>query len=162
MKKRTIAILLVSLCFGLAALSYISQGALFEAETYVMRHWSLRLALFSLIAFLLTWLSPALKLMLLCAKRRRLSLPLALSTHMAGTFGAAVTPGNSGGGPATTLALQHLGMSLGQAIGIAMQIFILDLLYFVWSVPLSLGYVFWRDDMKLSGRLNSLSFIALS
>jgi uncharacterized protein (TIRG00374 family) len=47
------------------------------------------------------------------------------------------------------LALKRLGVPLGRSVGVAIQVLVLDMTYFAWSVPLSLGYLIYSDTLRL-------------
>ena len=64
----------------------------------------------------------------------------ALLAHLSAMFVAAFTPNHKGVAPATVAALGRLGVSPGRGIGVAVQLFVLDLTFFPWTVPLSLAY----------------------
>jgi uncharacterized protein (TIRG00374 family) len=64
-------------------------------------------------------------------------------------FVASVTPGNAAVGPAVAVALKRLGVPFGKSVAIAIQVLVLDMIYFAWSVPLSLGYLIYSDTLRL-------------
>jgi glycosyltransferase 2 family protein len=64
-------------------------------------------------------------------------------------FVAALTPNNTGVGPATVAALSRLGVPLGRGIGVAVQTFVLDLIFFAWVVPAGIGYLVYSDTLEL-------------
>jgi uncharacterized protein (TIRG00374 family) len=64
-------------------------------------------------------------------------------------FVAAFTPNNTGAAPATVAALGRLGVPLGRGIGAAVQLFVLDLIFFTWTVPLGLAYLVHTDAIAL-------------
>ncbi len=51
---------------------------------------------------------------------------------------------------ATVVALGRLGVPLGRGIGVAVQLFVLDLTFFAWSVPLGLAYLVYAEKFSLS------------
>jgi uncharacterized protein (TIRG00374 family) len=64
-------------------------------------------------------------------------------------FVATLTPGNVGVAPTTAAALKRLGVPFGRGVGVAIQSVILDMMFFAWAVPLSLGYLVYSDTLYL-------------
>lgn len=80
----------------------------------------------------------ALRLVMLAARAgRRLRYPAALRAYALGLFTAALTPGSAGQAPAVALSLVQGGMSPADAWTINVRVWILDLVFLAWSVPLS-------------------------
>jgi uncharacterized protein (TIRG00374 family) len=79
-------------------------------------------------------------------------------------FVAAFTPNNTGVGPATVAALGRLGVPLGKGLGVAVQLLVLDLIFFAWSVPLGLAYLLHAGTIALppDTRLAALAMTALT
>lgn len=104
----------------------------------------------TVIAFLAKWMSPAARIWLLC-RAQKMPLPYrsAIIVHLGAMFVAAFTPNNTGVGPATVVALGRFGVPLGRGIGVAVQLFVLDLIFFAWSVPLGLAYLIYADKISL-------------
>lgn len=149
-RRRTALIVLLSLALGFAGL-YLAVGeAVFRPETYRVRNLSVPLVILAVICFLAKWGSPAVRIRLLCrAQKIPLSYRSAVLAHLSAMFVAAFTPNNTGVGPATIAALGRLGVPLGRGIGVAVQMFILDLIFFAWTVPLSLAYLIYSDKISL-------------
>ena len=108
---------------------------------------------------------PAVRLQLLGRNQGMgISYPAALLVHLVSVFGAVVTPSNAGGGPATAVALNRIGLPFGRSIGIVLQVYILDLFFFAWAVPLSLAYLLVSDTVDLPTAIEAvgLSLAALA
>lgn len=147
---RTILFLLLSLALGFAGLYLVAGAELFEAKTYRIETLTLGLAVICGVAFLAEWLMPAVRLQLLGRNQGIvLSYPVALLVHLVSVFGAVVTPGNAGGAPTAAVALNRSGVPFGRSVGILLQVFILDLFFFAWAVPLSLAYLLVSDTVAL-------------
>ena len=151
MLKRTVIALLLSLALGFAGLYLVVGEAVFRPETYRAQNPSVAVVVLIVVAFLAKWFSPAVRIGLLCwGQKIPLSYRSALLVHLAAMFVAAFTPNNTGVAPATVAALSRLGVPLGRGIGVVLQIFVLDLIFFSWAVPLSLGYLIYSDTIELS------------
>jgi glycosyltransferase 2 family protein len=149
-RTRATILVFLSLALGLAGLYLVVGGAVFRLQTYRVQNLRVPLLMLALIAFLAKWLSPAARITLLC-RAQKMSLPFrsALLAHLGAMFVAAFTPNNTGVGPATVAALGRLGVPLGRGIGVAVQLFVLDLIFFAWAVPLSLAYLSYTDAIAL-------------
>jgi uncharacterized protein (TIRG00374 family) len=149
-QRRTIIVVLLSLVLGVAGLYLAVGGAVFRPETYRVQHFSVPLLILAVTAFLAKWLSPAVRIGLLCRTQKiQLSYRSTLLAHLGAMFVAAFTPNNTGVGPATVAALGRLGVPLGRGIGVAVQLFVLDLIFFAWTVPLGLAYLVYFDKIAL-------------
>ena len=150
MLKRTAIALLLSLALGLAGLYLVVGEAVFRPETYRVQNFGPPLAVFTVVAFLAKWFSPAVRIWLLC-RGQRIPLPYrsAVLVHLVAMFVAALAPQNTGFGPATVAALSRLGVSIGRGIGVAVQVVVLDLIFFAWAVPASVGYLIYSDALEL-------------
>jgi uncharacterized protein (TIRG00374 family) len=148
--KRTVIALLLSLALGLAGLDLVVGGAVFRPETYRAQNFGVPLAVLIVVAFLAKWFSPAVRVRLLC-RGQGIPLPYrsAVLVHLVAMFVAALAPQNTGFGPATVAALSRLGVPVGRGIGVAVQIFVLDLIFFAWAVPASVGYLVYSDTLEL-------------
>lgn len=73
----------------------------------------------------------------------------AILVHLAGMFFAGFTPNNTGMAPATAAALTRVGVPLGRGIGVVVQVLILDLIFFAWAVPASIGYLIYSNTLQL-------------
>ena len=155
--------LVLSLALGFGGLYLAAGGELFKAGTYRFVDPGAWLLLALVLALLAEWATPGLKLMLLC---RRQGVPLAyrpaLLAHLVAVLGAAATPSNSGGAPATVAALGRLGISPGKGIGVVVQVFVLDLVFFSWSAPLGLFYLILSKTISLPARAEIFALVAVS
>ena len=150
MLKRTVIALLLSLALGFAGL-YLALGeAVFRPETYRAQNLGVGLVVSIVVAFLAKWFAPAVRIRFLC---RGQEIPLryrsAVLVHLVAMFVAALAPQNTGFAPATVAALSRLGVSVGRGIGVAVQILVLDLIFFAWAVPLGVGYLVYSDALEL-------------
>lgn len=148
--KRFAAALVLTLALGFGGLYLVAGGELFQDETYDIRNpGGLVLALCG-VFFLVRWTVPAAKITLLChAQGIPLPYRLGFLAHLVSVLGAALTPSQSGGNPAAAAALGRLGVPLGRGLGVAMQILILDLIFYSWSVPLCLGFLILTGAIAL-------------
>jgi uncharacterized protein (TIRG00374 family) len=102
-------------------------------------------------AFIAEWfVMDCARIWLLCRNQRiPLSFRSAILVYLTSMFVASLTPGNVGVGPTTAVALRRLGIPFGKGVGVAIQAFVLDMIYFAWTVPLSLGYLIYSDTLQL-------------
>jgi uncharacterized protein (TIRG00374 family) len=149
--KRAVAVFVLGLALGFAGLYLVAGGRIFEPETYRVRDPSVLVVALCVAAFVAEWfvMDPA-RIWLLCRNQKiPLSFRSAILVHLTSMFVAALTPGNAGFGPTSAVALKRLGIPFGRSVGVAIQVVILDLIYFAWSVPLSLGYLIYSDTLQL-------------
>jgi glycosyltransferase 2 family protein len=157
--KRTAVALLVSLALGLAGLYLVVGEAVFRPETYRAQNASAPLVVLIVVAALAKWLSPAARVGLLC-RGQGILLPYrsAVVVHLVAMFVAALAPQNTGFAPATVAALSRLGVPVGRGVGVAVQILVLDLIFFAWAVPLGVGYLVYSDALELPPGAGALAF----
>ena len=148
---RALAIFVFSLALGFAGLYLVAGEQVFELGTYRMREPSALILVLCVMAFIVEWfvMDPA-RIWLLCWNQK-IPLPFrsAILVHLTSMFVASVTPGNAAVGPATAVALRRLGVPFGKGVGVAIQVLIFDMIFFAWSVPLSLGYLIYSDTLRL-------------
>jgi uncharacterized protein (TIRG00374 family) len=153
--KRRIAFVALSIALGIAGAYLVGRGAVLEAATYRPVRPSAGVLLGSLACLAALWWLPAWRLRLLARfQGQRIGGWSAWLAHVVMMLGAAVTPSGSGGAPTLIAALGRLGVPWGTGMGIAIQIFILDLLALACLVPVSLAYAFgarrgWDLDLGL-------------
>lgn len=148
--KRVLLALVLSLALGLAGLYLVVGGKLFDPRIYRIENASAPILSLCVVALGAEWLMPAVRVRLLCLGQRiQISYGPALMVHLISVFGAVVTPGNSGGAPTTAVVLNRIGVPFGKSLGVVLQIFILDLFLFSWTVPLSLGYLIYSGAIAL-------------
>lgn len=160
--KRGLLPILASLALGLGGLYLVAGPAAFQARTYRLPDVSLPLALVIVAAAAAYWIVPALRLGLLGTVHGK-GLPLAtgLLIHLAGLFSAAVTPGGAGSAPAIAAGLRRAGLPLGSAVAMAVQITVLDLVFFAWALPVSLAYLLLSGLTAVSLDLVALALTSM-
>jgi uncharacterized protein (TIRG00374 family) len=148
---RAVAVFVVGLALGFAGLYLVAGDEIFHLETYRVRDPSVLVVALCVIAFIAEWfVMDVTRIWLLCRNQRiPLSFRSAILVHLTSMFVASLTPGNVGVGPTTAVALKRLGVPFGKSIGVAIQVLVLDMVYFAWSVPLCLGYLIYSDSLKL-------------
>jgi uncharacterized protein (TIRG00374 family) len=147
--KRAVAVFVVGLALGFAGLYLVAGDEIFHVETYRVRDPSVLVVALCAIAFIAEWfvMDPA-RIWLLCRNQEiPLSFRSAVLVHLTSMFVASVTPGNAAVGPTAAVALERLGVPPGRSVGVAVQVLVLDMVYFAWSVPLSLGYLIYSDTL---------------
>ena len=160
--KRTALALLGSLALGLLGLYLVAGPAAFRAQTYHLPTVGLPLTLLIASASAAYWIVPALRLRTLCAVQgHRLPLGTALLIHVAGLFSAAITPGGSGSAPAIAAGLRRAGVPFGRGVGVAVQVTVLDLVFFAWALPLSLAYLLAIGSTTLTPELVTLTVVSM-
>ncbi|MDQ3864021.1 MAG: flippase-like domain-containing protein [Actinomycetota bacterium] len=159
MLKRTLFALVLSLVLGFAGLYLVAGGAVFRSGTYQVQNSSISIMVLIVAAFLGKWLSPAARIGLLCrAQKVRFPYRYALLVHLSAMLIAAFTPNNTAVGPATAAALSRLGVPLGRGIGVVVQVFVLDLIFFSWAVPASVGYLLYSNELELPSGVRAAAF----
>jgi uncharacterized protein (TIRG00374 family) len=149
--KRTVAVFVVGLALGFAGLYLVAGDQVFSIETYRVRDPSALVVALCVIAFVAEWfVMDVARIWLLC-RNQGIPLPFrsAVLVHLTSMFVASLTPGNAAVGPAIAVALKRLGVPFGKGVGIAIQVFIFDMIFFAWAVPLSLGYLIYSDTLQL-------------
>ena len=161
MLKRTAIALLLSLAFGFAGLYLVVGEAVFRPGTYRAQNFGVPLMVLIVVAFLAKWFSPVVRIGLLC-RGQRIPLPYrsAVLVHLVAMFVAALAPQNTGFGPATVAALSRLGVPIGRGIGVAVQVVVLDLVFFAWAVPASIGYLVYSDALELPPGVKVAAIVA--
>ncbi|MDP8950274.1 MAG: flippase-like domain-containing protein [Actinomycetota bacterium] len=148
---RALAVFGFSLALGFAGLYLVAGDQIFRVETYRVRDPSSLIIALCVVAFIVEWfvMDPA-RIWLLCRNQKiRLPFRSAVPVHLTSMFVASITPGNAAVGPTTAVALRHLGVPFGKSVGVAIQVLVLDMIYFAWTVPLSLGYLIYSDTLRL-------------
>lgn len=153
---RTVAIFVLSLGLGVAGL-YAVGGAVFEPATYAWVRWNPWLIVVALASVAGLWTLQALRLAIL-VRHQGTTLPgaSALLVHLTYTLGCALTPGGSGGGAALAASLRRLGVRWGHGIGVAVQVFILDIVFLAWASPMALLYLVWVRNLPVSPWVQTL------
>ncbi len=150
MLKRTAIALVLSLAFGFAGLYLVVGEAVFRPGIYRAQNLGVPLMVLIVVAFLAKWFSPAVRVGLLCRGQKiPVTYRSTVLVHLVAMFVAALAPQNTGYAPATVAALSRLGVPIGRGIGVAVQVLILDLIFFAWAVPASIGYLVYSDALEL-------------
>ena len=149
--KRAVAVFVVGLALGFVGLYLVAGDRIFRIETYRVRDPSVLVVALCVIAFIAEWfVMDCARIWLLCRNQKiPLSFRSAILVHLTSMFVASVTPGNVGVGPTIAVALRRLGVPFGKGVGVAIQVFVLDMIYFAWAVPLSLGYLIYSNTLRL-------------
>src|SRR5215203_3744356 len=148
---RAVVVFVLGLALGFGGLYLVAGDQIFRIETYRVRDPNLVVAVLCVVAFIAEWfvMDPA-RIWLLCRNQK---IPLrfrsAVLVHLTSMFAASVTPGNVGVGPVIAGALRRLGVPFGKGVGVAIQVFIFDMIFVAWAVPLSLGYLIYSDTLRL-------------
>jgi glycosyltransferase 2 family protein len=148
---RAVVVFVLGLALGFGGLYLVAGDQIFRIQTYRVRDPSLLVVALCVVAFIAEWfvMDPA-RIWLLCRNQK---IPLrfrsAVLVHLTSMFAASVTPGNVGVGPVIAVALKRLGVPFGKGVGVAIQVFIFDMIFFAWAVPLSLGYLIYSNTLRL-------------
>ena len=148
---RALAVFAVGFVLGLAGLYLVAGREVFRPETYRVRDPSVLVVALCVVAFITQWFVTDVSRIWLLCRNQKIPLPFrsALLVHLTSMFVASITPGNAAVAPTTAVALNRLGVPLGKSVGVAIQALVLDMIYFAWTVPLSLGYLVYSDTLKL-------------
>ncbi len=156
--KRLIALFLLSFGLGIGGLYLSTREAIFSPATYSPPNLQPWLVVVAAISFVALWTAPIAKLMLLArAQKHQLSPFNAFLAHVAQVFGSAMTPSGSGGGPFLLLALERVGVPVGTGLGMAVQLFVLDLVALGLLIPFGLLYLIFVSPIELSPLVTSLA-----
>ena len=159
--KRLIALFLLSLGLGLAGLYLATREAVFSPAIYTPSDPRAGLIALALASTALLWTAPVAKLMLLVnAQKLRIRPGHAFLAHVAQVFGTAMTPSGTGGGPALVMALERVGVPVGTGLGIAVQLFVLDLAALGVLIPVGLGYLIVFSPLRMPLALTILAAVA--
>ena len=161
--KRIVVALVLSLGLGFIGLYLVAGKELFEAETYRPRHTSILAIIICACGLLAEWHSPTERIRLLCLPQG-ITIPYrsAFLVNLLSVLGGAVIPSGSGQGPAIAAVLGRLGVPAGKSIAVMMQIYVLDMIFFSWSAPLSLWYLIYSDTVALPADLKAFTLVAVS
>lgn len=159
--KRFAVVLVLSLALGFAGLYLVVGGQLFRADTYQAQNPGVLILGLCVVFFIVRWSAPPAKITFLC-REQGIPMPYrsAFLVHLISVLGDALTPSHSGGAPAVAAALGRLGVPLGRGLGVAVQLLILDLIYYSWSLPLGLGYLIYSDALDLPRGFGTAALVA--
>ena len=148
--KRIIALLVLSLGLGLLGLYLSTRESLFSPATFTPPNATAGLVGVAVASLLALWLMPVVKLMVLArAQGHRVGPGTAFIAHVGQVFGTAMTPSGTGGGPALVVALERAGVPVGTGLGIAVQLFVLDLAALGVLIPVGLAYLLLFSPLVL-------------
>ena len=148
--KRMIALLLLSLGLGLGGLYLATRESILSPTTYRPANTTPLLVSIAIASLLALWLMPIIKLMVLArAQGHKVDPGTAFIAHVGQVFGTAMTPSGTGGAPALVLALERAGVPVGTGLGIAVQLFVLDLAALGVLIPIGLAYLLLFSPLTL-------------
>ncbi len=156
--KRLIALFALSLLLGLGGLYLATRESIFSPETYRIADPEPGLLVVAVVSLLSVWGAPVAKLQaLLRAQGHRLGAWDAFTAHVGQVFGTAMTPSGTGGAPGLVLALERSGVPLGTSVGIAVQLFVLDLAALGVLIPIGLTYIIAISPLSLPPAVTALA-----
>jgi len=159
--KRLLALLLLSVGLGLGGLYLATRESVLSASTYAPVNTSAWLVGVAVLSLITLWTVPVVKLRILArAQGAVISRGAAFTAHVAQVFGTAMTPSGTGGGPAMVLALERAGVKVGTGVGIAVQLFVLDLAALGVLIPIGLAYLLLASPLELPVATSYLAAIA--
>ena len=152
---------MLSLGLGFLGLYLVNREALLNVDNYRLEAWSLPLLIFCIGCFFILWIVPAFRLQYLARLQGYfLNWRQALLAHITMVLGSAITPSGSGGGPALIGALKQFNIPMGKGLGIAVQLFILDLVFLVLVLPLGLLKILLSKKLVLTPQLLFFALLA--
>ena len=153
----------MSLVLGFVGLYLVAGKELFEAQTYHPRNPSIVVLTVCVGGLLAEWLSPSERIRLLCLFQGiRVPFISAFLVNLVSVLGGAIVPSGSGQGPVIAAVLSRLGIAAGKGIAVMMQIYVMDMIFFSWSAPLSLWYLIYSDTVTLPADLKLFTLVAIS
>lgn len=148
--RRLIALFLLAVGLGIGGLYLATKEAVLSPSTYALEDPNWLLVAVAVVSGFATWAAPVAKIRLLAAAQRiRLSVGEAFLGHVGQVFGTAMTPSGTGGGPAMMLAFERMGIKVGTGLGIAIQLFVLDLAALGVLIPVGLVYLLLFSSIEL-------------
>ncbi len=156
--KRLVGVLTLAVLLGFGGLYLATRESVFSAATYANADFSFATAAVAVLSFLLLWLAPVVKIKALLASQGHIiSSWEAFTAHVGQVFGAAMTPSGTGGAPGLVLALERSGVPLGTSVGVAVQLFILDLAALGVLIPVGLTYIVVVSPLSLPPAVTALA-----
>lgn len=156
--KRLIGVLALSLLLGFGGLYLATRESVFSAATYAGFRPDPTVLIVIVLSFLLLWLAPVVKIKaLLASQGHRITAREAFTAHVGQVFGTAMTPSGTGGAPGLVLALERSGVPLGTSVGVAVQLFILDLAALGVLIPIGVAYIVVISPLSLPPALTALA-----
>jgi len=156
--RRLVGIFLLSLLLGCGGLYLATRESIFSPATYAAIRPRTDMAVAAVLSLLLLWAAPVVKLQaLLRAQGHRIGAWDAFTAHVGQVFGTAMTPSGTGGAPGLVLALERSGVPLGTSVGIAVQLFVLDLSALGALIPVGLLYIVAVSPLALPPLVTALA-----
>ncbi len=159
--KRILALFALSLLLGLGGLYLATRESILSPATYAAAEPRPDLLLVASLSLLLLWAAPVAKIQaLLRAQGHRVGTWDAFTAHVGQVFGTAMTPSGTGGAPGLVLALERSGVPLGTSVGVAVQLFVLDLSALGVLIPVGLVYIVAVSPLALPPLVTALAVVA--
>lgn len=156
--KRLIGAFALTLLLGFGGLYLATRESVFSPATYAAVDLRPELTVVAVLSLLLVWLAPVVKLQALTrAQGHRVGAWDAFTAHVGQVFGTAMTPSGTGGAPGLVLALERSGVPLGTSVGIAVQLFVLDLAALGVLIPAGLVYIVAVSPLALPPAVTALA-----
>ncbi len=142
MWRRLTQALVISILFGVLGFALVFLRGGRPEQLLEMRKLSPTFLGLAVLALGLSFLFAAFRLQHLCRRlEHTLKLRHAVRTHILGIFSAAVTPSGGGSTPAIALSLQYQGLSSARAWATGIALFVADLVFMLWTLPVSLIFL---------------------
>jgi uncharacterized protein (TIRG00374 family) len=159
--KRLVGLFALSLLLGCGGLYLATRESIFSPATYAAAELRTDLAVVSVLSLVLLWIAPVAKIQALVgAQGHRLGPWEAFTAHVGQVFGSAMTPSGTGGAPGLVLALERSGVPLGTSVGVAVQLFVLDLAALGVLIPVGLVYIVAVSPLALPPFVTALAIAA--
>ncbi len=156
--KRLIGVLALSVLLGFGGLYLATRESVFASGTYAGADFDVTTIVVAALSLLLVWLAPVAKIRsMLHAQGYEISAWEAFTAHVGQVFGTAMTPSGTGGAPGLVLALERSGVPLGTSVGVAVQLFILDLAALGVLIPVGLAYIVVISPLSLPAYVTALA-----
>lgn len=159
--KRLLPFLLLSVGLGVLGLWLATRDALLDPATYQFTNTSPWLIGAGIVALVLWWFAPTARLRILAGfQGEKLSWLNAALAHVAQVFGVAMTPSGTGGSPAMLVVFERAKLPLGVALGIVVQVFIIDLAALAIMIFVGTTYLVFFSNIPLETNFLALAVVA--
>src|SRR5690606_2187241 len=156
--KRLIGVLALSLVLGFGGLYLATRESVFSVATYAGLRLDPTVVTVIALSLLLLWPGPAVNIeALLASQGHRITAWEAFTAHVGQVFGTAMTPSGTGGAPGLVLALERSGVPIGTGVGVAVQLFILDLAALGVLIPIGVAYIVIVSPLSLPPAVTALA-----
>ncbi|HZW99519.1 MAG TPA: lysylphosphatidylglycerol synthase transmembrane domain-containing protein [Trueperaceae bacterium] len=156
--KRLLGVLTLALLLGFGGLYLATRESIFSADTYTSADFTPATAALAVLSFLVLWLAPVVKIRaLLASQGHTITAWQAFTAHVGQVFGTAMTPSGTGGAPGLVLALERSGVPIGTGVGVAVQLFILDLAALGVLIPIGVAYIVIVSPLSLPPAVTALA-----